>query len=58
MIDGVEVTVDREAVVVVATGNGPACPFGGPVSGLGSVVARAVREALGRGIGRWLEDNA
>ncbi|MBI4172830.1 MAG: adenosylcobinamide amidohydrolase [Actinobacteria bacterium] len=47
-----------DAVVVAATGNGRACRFGGPVSELGSVVARAVREAMGRGVGRWLEDNA
>lgn len=46
-----------DAVVVAATGHGPACRFGGPVSELGSVVARAVRDALGRGIDRWLEDN-
>ncbi len=47
-----------DAVVVAATGNGRACRFGGPVSELGSVVARAVREAMGRGIGRWLEEHA
>ncbi len=46
-----------DAVVVAATAHGRACRFGGPVSELGSVVARAVREAIGRGIGRWLEDN-
>lgn len=46
-----------DAVVVAATGRGRACRFGGPVSELGSVVARAVREAMGRGIARWLEDN-
>jgi iron complex transport system ATP-binding protein len=47
-----------DAVVVAATGNGRACRFGGPVSELGSVVARAVRAAMGRGIVRWLEDHA
>ncbi len=47
-----------DAVVVAATGTGRACRFGGPVSELGSVVARAVREAMGRGIGRWLEEHA
>ena len=47
-----------DAVVVAATGNGRACRFGGPVSELGSVVARAVRAAMGRGIGRWLGDHA
>ena len=47
-----------DAVVVAATAHGRACRFGGPVSELGSVVARAVRAAMGRGILRWLEDNA
>ena len=46
-----------DAVVVAATGRGPCCRFGGPVSDLGAVVARAVREALGAGIGRWLEEH-
>jgi adenosylcobinamide hydrolase len=44
-----------DAVVVAATGRGPRCRFGGPVSELGAVVARAVREALGAGVARWLE---
>ena len=46
MVDSVEVTVDREAGVVTAR------------TPPGSVVARAVREALGCGVGRWLGDNA
>src|SRR5437667_6194965 len=46
-----------DAVVVAATGRGQRCRFGGPVSDLGAVVARAVREALGAGIGRWLEEH-
>jgi adenosylcobinamide amidohydrolase len=45
-----------DAVVVAATGRGPRCRFGGPVSELGAVVARAVREALGAGVARWLEE--
>jgi adenosylcobinamide hydrolase len=43
-----------DAVVVAATGRGRPCRFGGPVSELGAVVARAAREALAAGIGRWL----
>ncbi len=46
-----------DAVVVAATSRGPRCRFGGPVSDLGAVVARAVREALGVGIDRWLEEH-
>ena len=46
-----------DAVVVAATGHGPRCRFGGPVSELGAVVARAVREALGAGVDRWLEEH-
>ena len=45
-----------DAVVVAATGRGQRCRFGGPVSDLGAVVARAVREALSAGIDRWLEE--
>ncbi len=43
-----------DAVVVAATGRGSPCRFGGPVSELGAVVARAAREALAAGINRWL----
>lgn len=43
-----------DAVVVAATGRGRPCRFGGPVSELGSVVARAARSAMGSGIDRWL----
>ena len=46
-----------DAVVVAATGRGPRCRFGGPISDLGWVVARAARHALGAGVARWLEDN-
>jgi adenosylcobinamide amidohydrolase len=46
-----------DAVVVAATARGPRCRFGGPISELGSVVARAARQALGTGVRRWLEDN-
>jgi adenosylcobinamide hydrolase len=44
-----------DAVVVAATGRGRHCRFGGPVSELGSVVARAARQALETGVRRWLE---
>ncbi|OGK86843.1 MAG: hypothetical protein A2050_02970 [Candidatus Rokubacteria bacterium GWA2_73_35] len=44
-----------DAVVVAATGRGAGARFGGPVSALGWVVARATREALAAGVRRWLE---
>jgi adenosylcobinamide hydrolase len=46
-----------DAIVVAATARGRQCRYGGPVSELGWVVARAAREALGTGVRRWLEDN-
>lgn len=46
-----------DAIVVAATGRPPRCMFGGPVSALGAVVARAVRVALEAGTQRWLDDN-
>src|SRR5947199_166649 len=46
-----------DAVVDAAIGRGPRCRFGGPVSQLGAVVARAVREALGAGVDRWIEEH-
>ena len=46
-----------DAVVIAATARGARCRYGGPVSELGWVVARAAREALGTGVRRWLEDN-
>jgi adenosylcobinamide hydrolase len=57
-LDGYPATgTSTDAVVIAATGRGPRCRFGGPISDLGWVVARAAREALGTGIRRWLEDN-
>ena len=47
-----------DAVVIAATGRGARHRFGGPVSDLGWVVARAVRAALDDGIRRWKVDNA
>jgi adenosylcobinamide amidohydrolase len=56
--DGYPATgTSTDAVVVAATGRGASCRFGGPISELGWVVARAVRRALGAGVRRWLEDN-
>jgi adenosylcobinamide hydrolase len=46
-----------DAVVVAATGRGPACPFGGPASVLGAAVARTLRVALGAGVNRWLVEH-
>ena len=46
-----------DAVVVAATGRGPRRRFGGPISDLGWVVARATRDALDVGIRRWIEEH-
>ena len=52
--DGGFVTgTSTDAVVVAATGRGRPCRFGGPVSELGWLVARAVRSAMDAGIARW-----
>ena len=58
VVDGHPATgTSTDAVVVAPTGRGPHCRFGGPISDLGWVVARATREALGTGVRRWLEDH-
>lgn len=44
-----------DAVVLAATGRGRVCRFGGPISDLGWVVARAVRAAMEDGVRAWLE---
>ena len=46
-----------DAIVVAATGHGARQRFGGPISDLGWVVARAARAALGVGIQRWIEEH-
>ena len=46
-----------DAVVVAATGRGPRCRFGGPISDFGWVVARAAHAALDTGIRRWIEEH-
>jgi iron complex transport system ATP-binding protein len=46
-----------DAVVVAATGRGPQCRFGGPISDFGWAVARVAHEALGAGIRRWVREH-
>ena len=46
-----------DAIVVAATGRGRRQRYGGPISDLGWVVARASRAALGAGIRRWMEEH-
>ena len=46
-----------DAIVVAATGRGPLCRFGGPISDFGWVVSRAAREALDAGIRRWMAEH-
>jgi iron complex transport system ATP-binding protein len=45
-----------DAVTVAATGRGPRCRFGGPVSELGWVAAGAARWAVGNGVRRWIRE--
>ena len=53
--DGAPVTgTSTDAVVIAATGRGGRCRFGGPVSELGWLVARAAKSALDAGVARWL----
>ena len=57
-VDGHPATgTSTDAVVVAATARGVQCRFGGPISDLGWVVARAAREGLGTGVRKWLEDH-
>ncbi|HXU89243.1 MAG TPA: adenosylcobinamide amidohydrolase [Methylomirabilota bacterium] len=54
-VDGHAATgTSTDAVVVAATARGRHCRFGGPISDLGWVVARAARQALGTGVRKWL----
>jgi len=56
--DGGLVTgTSTDAVVVAATGRGVPCRFGGPVSELGWLVARAVRSAMDAGVARWIRES-
>jgi adenosylcobinamide amidohydrolase len=57
-VDGHAATgTSTDAVVVAATARGPQCRFGGPISDVGWVVARAARAALATGVRKWLEDH-
>jgi adenosylcobinamide hydrolase len=47
-----------DAIVVAATGHGPRCRYGGPLTDVGWAAARAARQALERGVRRWLAANA
>ena len=53
---GMVTGTSTDAVVIAATGRGPRFRFGGPVSELGWVVARAVRSAMDAGIARWMKE--
>jgi adenosylcobinamide amidohydrolase len=54
-VDGGPVSgTSTDAVVVAATGRGPAVRFGGPISDAGSVVARAARAALTDAVRSWM----
>jgi adenosylcobinamide amidohydrolase len=57
-VEGAPVTgTSTDAVVIAATGRGPHCRFGGPVSELGWLVARAVKTATDAGVARWLAEH-
>lgn len=56
--DGIATGTSTDAVVIAATGRGPACRFGGPASELGALAARVVRRAMQAGVRRWLEERA
>jgi adenosylcobinamide hydrolase len=45
-----------DAVVVAATGRGRRCRFGGPVSELGWLAARAVKAAVAASTARWVAE--
>jgi adenosylcobinamide hydrolase len=47
-----------DAVVVAATGRGAHCRYGGPVTDVGWAAASAARQALERGVRRWLDTQA
>ncbi len=55
--EGPATGTSTDAVVVAATGVGERERFGGPISALGAVVARAARHALSTGITRWIEEH-
>ena len=47
-----------DAVLVAATGRGAHCRFGGPLTDVGWAAASAARQALERGVRRWLAARA
>ena len=47
-----------DAVVIAATGRGAHCRFGGPLTDVGWAAASAARQALERGVRRWLAARA
>lgn len=47
-----------DAVVVAATGRGAHCRYGGPLTDVGWAAASAARQALERGVRRWLDTQA
>jgi iron complex transport system ATP-binding protein len=56
--DGTVVTgTSTDAVVIAATGRGTPCRFGGPVSELGWLVARAVKSAMDVAVARWVAEH-
>jgi len=54
---GIVTGTSTDAIVVAATGRGVPCRFGGPVSELGWLVARAVRSAMDAGVARWIREH-
>jgi adenosylcobinamide hydrolase len=55
--DGGPITgTSTDAVVVAATGRGPRCRFGGPVSELGWLAASAVKGAVDASVARWVAE--
>jgi adenosylcobinamide hydrolase len=46
-----------DAIVVAATGRGPRCRFGGPVSELGWLAGRSVRSATDAAVARWMREH-
>jgi adenosylcobinamide amidohydrolase len=53
---GLATGTSTDAVVVAATGRGVRCRFGGPVSALGWLAARAVKSAMDAAVVRWMAE--
>ena len=54
---GIVTGTSTDAVVIAATGRGPRCRFGGPVSEVGWLAARAAKSALDAGVARWVREH-